>query len=294
MSNKNWILVISLGILWGSSFLYIEILLNHINAWMIVFLRVSLASLFLIFLCLYKKIKWRSSLKDYFNVLVMSLINNVIPFMLIVMGQESITGGLASIINSSTSFFSIILASLFISREKLTLNRVLGVIIGVLGVTIAIGYENLMESSNKDIGIYLILIATVSYALAGVWAKTRMQNIPSMISATGMTSFSALFLLPFIFLYHREQFDLIDHHVFFHALMFALFCSVFAYLLYFKILETTGAGNLLICTIIIPPSSIILNTFFMEEMIMKKEIIGLMIVTMGLIVLDGRILKKSL
>ena len=99
MSNKNWILVISLGILWGSSFLYIEILLNHINAWMIVFLRVSLATLFLIILCLYKKIKWRFSLKDYFDVLVMSLINNVIPFMLIVMGQESITGGLASIIN---------------------------------------------------------------------------------------------------------------------------------------------------------------------------------------------------
>ena len=105
MSNKNWLLVISLGIIWGSSFLFVEILLNNINPWMIVFLRVSIASIILIFFCIYKNINMNLKLSDYYNISVMSLLNNVIPFLLIVYGQETITGGLVYIINSSTAFF---------------------------------------------------------------------------------------------------------------------------------------------------------------------------------------------
>ena len=73
MSNKNWLLVISLGVIWGSSFLFVEILLNNINPWMIVFLRVSIASIFLISFCVYKKIKLNLKLKDYYNISIMSL-----------------------------------------------------------------------------------------------------------------------------------------------------------------------------------------------------------------------------
>ena len=291
MSNKNWLLVISLGIIWGSSFLFVEILLNNINPWMIVFLRVSIASIILISFCVYKNINLNLKLNDYYNISVMSLLNNVIPFLLIVYGQKTTTGGLASIINSSTAFFSIILASILISEEKLNFSRIIGVIIGVVGVIITIGYENLIELNEEGIGPYYILLATISYSFAGIWAKIKMKSISSLLSATGMTSISAILLFPIVIIYHQEQFYLIDQMVFKNAMLYALCCSVFAYLIYFKILETTGAGNLLICTIIVPASAFILNYVVLGEQILSKEIFGIIIISIGLIILDGRILN---
>ena len=291
MSNKNWLLVISLGIIWGSSFLFVEILLNNINPWMIVFLRVSIASIILISFCIYKNVNLNLKLSDYYNISVMSLLNNVIPFLLIVYGQKTTTGGLASIINSSTAFFSIILASILISDEKFNFSRIIGVIIGILGVIITIGYDNLIEFNEEGIGPYYILLATISYSFAGIWAKVKMKNISSLLSATGMTSISAILLFPIVMIYHQEQFYLIDQMVLKNAILYALSCSVFAYLIYFKILETTGAGNLLICTIIVPASALILNYIVLGEQIISKEIFGIIIISIGLIILDGRILN---
>ena len=95
----------------------------------------------------------------------------------------------------------------------------------------------------------------------------------------------------FIIIYNGNELININSTVLYYSCMFAFICSVLAYFLYFKILETNGAGNLLICTIIIPPSSILLNAFFINEIIKIYELIGLIIITLGLIILDGRIIN---
>ena len=292
MTNKNWLRIVALGFLWGSSFLYAEILLRYLNPLMIVFLRVGLAGLTLLVICLMKRYRIKLTGNDLVNIGVMGALNNVIPFSLIVWGQQTTTGGLASIINASTAFFSILLAALFIPQERLTWNRITGVLIGVAGVAVAVGPANMLHVSENDIGKYLILLATISYAFAGVWAKLRMQNLPSLISATGMLVASALMMLPLLFATDTFQVSLIDVYVFFLSFQFAVICSVLAYLLYFKILETTGAGNLLICTIIVPPSAILLEVLVLDEVIGTRELAGLLIVTVGMVVLDGRLLRR--
>ena len=292
MTNKDWLRIVALGFLWGSSFLYAEILLRYLNSLMIVFLRVGLAGLILLIICLVKRLPVTLTGKDLTNICVMGALNNVIPFSLIVWGQQTTTGGLASIINASTAFFSILLAALLIPQERLTLNRIGGVLIGVAGVAIAVGTTNIVQFSKNNTGAYLILLATVSYAFAGVWAKLKMQNLPSLISATGMLVASAVMMVPLLFVTGTFQFSPIDLNVFSLALQFAVICSVFAYLLYFKILETTGAGNLLICTIIVPPSAILLEVLILDEVIGLNELAGLFIVTTGMIVLDGRLTRR--
>jgi drug/metabolite transporter (DMT)-like permease len=293
MTNKDWLRIVALGFLWGSSFLYAEILLRYLNPLMIVFLRVGLAGLTLLVICLMKRHRIKLTGNDLVNIGVIGALNNVIPFSLIVWGQQTTTGGLASIINASTAFFSILLAALFIPQERLTWNRIAGVLIGVVGVAIAVGPANMLQVPENDIGKYLILLATISYAFAGVWAKLRMQNLPSLISATGMLVASALLMLPLLFVTDTFQVSPIDVYVFFLSFQFAVICSVFAYLLYFKILETTGAGNLLICTIIVPPSAILLEVLVLDEVIGMRELVGLLIVTVGMVVLDGRLLRRS-
>lgn len=224
--------------------------------------------------------------------LELMLILNVLPFLLITIGQKTTTGGLTSILNANTSFITIVLASIFLPLERLSLNRVIGVLIGVSGVIIAAGYQNLFELQENDLGKYLILIATISYGLAGVWAKLRLQNLSPVVAATGMLTISTIIMSPYAIINHLEEINSLNIYVIKYAIVFALICSVFAYFLYFKILETAGAGNLLICTIIIPPSAIFLNAFFLDEIITYREYLGLIIIVFGLIILDGRLIKR--
>ena len=292
MNNKTWLLVILLGFIWGSSFLFTEILLNYINPVLIVFFRVSLASIILIiYVFFFTNLKFNFSKEILLTFFTMGLLNNVIPFLLIAFAQETITGGLASILNANTSFFTIFLASLFLKDEKLTNYRLLGIIIGIIGVVVIVGFENLSELKNYNFGIVLMLFSCLSYSFAGIFAKTKLTNIHPTISATGMLSMSTIILFPFIIIYNGNELININSTVLYYSCMFAFICSVLAYFLYFKILETNGAGNLLICTIIIPPSSILLNAFFINEIIKIYELIGLMIITAGLIILDGRIIN---
>ena len=292
MNNKTWLLVIFLGFIWGSSFLFTEILLNYINPVLIVFFRVSLASIILIiYVLFFTNLKFNLSKEILLTFFTMGLLNNVIPFLLIAYAQETITGGLASILNANTSFFTIVLASLFLKDEKLTSYRLLGILIGIIGVVVIVGLENLSEFKNFNFGIVLMLFSCLSYSFAGIFAKTKLTNIHPTISATGMLSMSTIILFPFIIVYNGNELININSTVLYYSCMFAFICTVLAYFLYFKILETNGAGNLLICTIIIPPSSILLNAFFINEIIKIHELIGLIIITLGLIILDGRIIN---
>ena len=262
MKNKDWILVILLGLCWGSSFFFVEMLLKHLSPFMIVYLRVSIASIFLIVFIIIRGTKFKLSLKNLFNLFIMSLLNNIFPFLLITFGQQTTTGGLASILNANTSFIGILLASLFLPLERLNFYRLIGVSIGVLGVIIAIGYQNIIQLNHDDLGKYLILIATISYGFAGVWGKLKLQNFTPIIAATGMLTMSTIILTPYAFTMHLEEIYSLNFFILKYAFVFAIICSVFAYFLYFKILESAGAGNLLICTIIIPPSSIFLQTLY--------------------------------
>lgn len=294
MKNADWALVISLGILGGMSFVFVELLLAYLSPFMIVYLRVAIGTFFLLAYVLIKKSVFDWSAETILTLIIMALLNNVVPFLLITIGQQTTTGGLASILNANTAFVTIVLAAALAPHETLTVNRVVGALIAVVGVITATGYQNIFQLNDDNSGKYLILLATISYASAGIWAKLKMQPMSPMNAATGMLVMSTLILTPYAFAFHFDELVLMDLVVIQYALALALFCSMIAYFLYFKILERTGAGNLLICTIIIPPSSILLNAILLGQMITLAEMVGLAIITVGLIVMDGRIVNRIL
>jgi drug/metabolite transporter (DMT)-like permease len=289
MKNADWALVISLGIVWGMSFVFVELLLAYLGPFMIVYLRVAIGAFFLLAYVLIKKTVFVWSAETILTLIIMALLNNVVPFLLITIGQQTTIGGLASILNANTAFVTIVLAAALVPHETLTINHVVGALIGGVGVTTAIGYQNIFQLYDSNSGKYLILLATISYASAGIWAKLRMQSMSPVIAATGMLVMSALILTPYAFAFHFDELMSLNFVVIQYALAFAIFCSVIAYFLYFRILERTGAGTLLICTIIIPPSSILVNAMFLGQMITLAEMIGLAIITIGLLVLDRKI-----
>ncbi len=294
MELRSWSLILILGFLWGSSFLFVELLLEALTPFSIVYLRVLFASLiFLVFLIIIRP-RFYLTKGVILSLFVMAILNNILPFLLIAIGQQSTTGSLASILNANTSLLTILLASILIPSEKLSINRLVGVVVGVLGVTIAVGVESLFDFYDGRSGKYLILAATVSYAFAGIWGRIKLSQVPPIISASGMLIISTVVMTPFAFFYRSEEIMSLSLNIFVLATAFALLCSVAAYFIYFKILEGTGAGNLLLCTIIIPPSAIILNAIFLGEAISYTELFGLLLIVFGLLILDGRILQVIL
>ncbi|MCH9845471.1 MAG: DMT family transporter [Alphaproteobacteria bacterium] len=291
INNKSWILIIILGIVWGSSFYFVEVLLQFLNPFMIVFLRVSIASIALIGFCVIKKIQFRLNRQTILLICMMGFINNAIPFSLITYGQQSTTGGLAAILNSTTAFFGIMLTPLFYREEKITWNRLLGVLVGFMGVAIIIGIDNLRQFDTEGAGKYLIIGASVSYAFASMLGKRLTQTMPPIMSATAMLTASSLILLCYIVVTGQTQFSLITPYIFAYAVAFALICSVLAYLIYFETLRHTGASNLTLCTIILPASAILLDAAFLGQFITRIEFYGMLVIMVGLITLDGRIFK---
>ena len=291
MSNKDWLMVFLLGLFWGSSFLFNEILLKHISPISIAFVRVAVSAMILIPFIIAKYGINILTQRDIFNLTIMGVINNILPFSLIAVGQQFTTGGLASILNASTSFFTIIVASIFLTNEKLTTTRVLGVLIGVLGVSIAVGFDEIFSNINQGFGKYVVLLGSLSYAFAVVWGKLKLSHLKPMIAATGMLTASSVIMLPIIGYGYMNELIVLEIDIIAIIILFAIIANVLAYFLYFKILESAGAGNLQICTIIIPPAAIILNALILGELITKTEIIGLMIIVIGLVILDGRALR---
>ena len=294
MELRSWSLILLLGFLWGSSFLFVELLLEALTPFSIVYLRVLIASLIFLVLLIIIRPRFQLTKGVILSLFVMAILNNILPFLLIAIGQQSTTGSLASILNANTSLLTILMASILIPSEKLSINRLVGVVVGVLGVTIAVGVESLFDFYDGRSGKYLILAATVSYAFAGIWGRIKLSQVPPIISASGMLIMSTVVMTPFAFFYRSEEIMGLSLNIFVLATAFALLCSVAAYFIYFKILEGTGAGNLLLCTIIIPPSAIILNAIFLGEAISYSELFGLLLIVFGLLILDGRVLETIL
>ena len=289
MSPRTWLLMMLLGLIWGGTFFLSEILLLEMTPFQIVFHRVSIAAvIMLIYITLSGKRLPRDR-HSWFALAIMGLLNNAIPFSAIVFGQQYITGGLAAILNSTTAFFGVILAGVFFLDERLTLLRLLGVVMGILGVAIIIGIDALSNLSLTSIGQLLIIVSSISYAFAGIWGRLQVKNLGVEITATGMLISSSVWMLILATLVEGFPLEILSLRSTTAILTFSIVCTVIAYLLYFAILSAAGAANLTLVTIIIPPFALMLDAFALGEWVTGQQLLGFAIIASGLLVISGKL-----
>lgn len=289
---RAWIDLAALALVWGAIFLFIAIALREMTPLWAVFHRVFWATLLLWAYVLWRGLAVPKDAGVWFAFLVMGALNNAIPFGLITWGQTRIESGLTSILNSTTAFFGIAVAAIFLADERLTPARVIGVFIGVAGVAVIIGPEALTAFDPRALGQIAVLGAALSYAFAGVWAKTRMQGLTPAVSAAGMLTGSSLIMAPLALAVEGPP-DLSLSPATIAALAYcAVFGTVAAYLLYYRILASAGSGNLLLVTIMMPPISILLGAAVLGERLAPSTYLGCGLIALGLIVLDGRALRR--
>ncbi|MDZ4158556.1 MAG: EamA family transporter, partial [Anaerolineaceae bacterium] len=195
MSTTNWIKFCVLGLLWGSSFLWIKIGVQEMGPFTLVTLRVLFSLLGLGVMSIVKRPDWH--LRQYWKTyLFMGLFNIVTPFVLISWSEQHIPSGLASILNSTVPLFTIILAPLFLADDKFTLNKVVGLALGFLGVVALMSNQLTSNATGSVIGMITMLLAAVSYAASAVFARRNTQGLSPAAMALGQMTMAALIIVP--------------------------------------------------------------------------------------------------
>lgn len=294
MGPTEWLMLLLLSLLWGGSFFFVEIAVHALPPLTLVVMRVGLAAVVLWAIAILRGIPVPGQITVWFTFFVMGLMNNVIPFVLIVIGQKEITSGLAAILNATTPLFTVVVAGLLLKDEKATPLKLTGVLVGFMGVVIMIGPTALAGLGSSLIAQAAILIAALSYAFAGVYGRRfKVMGIDPIITAAGQVTASTFVLLP-LALWFEQPFSLPmpDAKVWLSIFGLAVISTAFAYILYFRLLSTAGATNLLLVTFLIPVTAIALGISILGEELQLIQLAGMGLIGLGLAVIDGRLFKR--
>ena len=295
MNRADWATLLALAVIWGGAFFFISVAVREMPPFTYVWLRLSFAAL-----ALWAYVWWRgggSGLPRWAwrSIVLLALINNVIPFLLFGWGQTHIASGLASILNATTPIWGVVVAHLFTSDEKMTPRKIAGVLLGFGGVALMLGPDLLGSIGNDGLAQLACVAASLSYALAGVWARRfKGQGISPLAVSTGQLTAGALLSLPLALLIDRPWLQpLPSAEALGAVLALAVVCSALGYVLYFRLIDSAGATNALLVTLLVPPVAILLGWLFLNEVIGPRDFAGLALIAVGLAAIDGRLLSAA-
>jgi drug/metabolite transporter (DMT)-like permease len=288
MGVTEWTLLVILGILWGGSYFFGKVALAQLPPFTVAVCRLGLAAVVLHVVVRAAGYGLPGSAPAWRRFWVMGLLNNVIPMSLILWGQTRLGSGLAAILNASTPLFTVLLAHVFTRDERMTANRVGGVLFGLAGVAVMIGSDALGGLSGDLAAQLAVLGAAVSYACAGIFGR-RFGGIPPLVTAAGQVTASTLTLLPLTLVVDRPWLLPLPRAKTWAAVIaLALLCTALAYVIYFRILATSGASNLLLVTLLMPASAVLLGTTVLGERLEPRQLAGMALLAVGLAAVDGR------
>ncbi len=288
MNITSWSLLIFLSVLWGSSFFLTGVAVRELPPLTVVLARVGLAALLLLPFFWYHGHRLPTTLKDWVPFIGMGLTNNVIPFSCIFFGQTYITSGLASIINAMTPLFTVLVMASFL-EEKLTTIRVVGVLLGVMGVGIIQGFDIDLDQ-GQTIGILLCLVASLSYGFSALWARRKLIAVPPLKSATCQLMSSSLIMCVVVsFIDQPWTLEMPSVKIWFAIIGIGSFGTALAYIVFYRIIKNAGSSNVMLVTLLVPITALLLGATFLSEPIHAQEIVGALVIGCGLLFIDGRL-----
>ena len=290
MTASDWALLAVLSLIWGGSFLFVGVAVRELPPLTIVATRVLTAALALLLVLRVVGVSLPRTRQAWAAFLGMSILNNVIPFTLIVWGQTHIASGLASILNATTPLFTVIVAHYLTADEHLTGQKFAGVIVGFIGVAVMIGFAAMASWDATILAQLAILGAALSYGFSGVFGRRfKTMGIPPLATAAGQVTMSSMLLLPMALIVDRPwTLAMPSTEAVLSLVALGLVSTAVAYLIFFRLLACAGATNVGLVTFLIPVSAILLGVLILGETLAVRHIIGMALIGAGLILIDGR------
>ena len=292
---RDWSLLAVLSVLWGGSFFFNGVVLKELPPLTVVLLRVALAAMILLPVLRAYQIRFPVGLSGWKPFFAIALLNNVLPFSLIVIGQTYIPSGLASILNATTPLFTVVVMAAA-GDEKLHARRVVGVVTGLIGVIILHGQDLHGQDpgfqSGEGVGILLCLAAAFSYGLSALYARRKLSNSPPLATATFQLLASALMMTIVAAVFERPwQLPMPGVTTWLAMIGLSALSTALAYIVFFQVLRRSGSTNVMLVTLLIPVTAILLGYLVLGESISLREIIGALVIGSALLLMDGRVLK---
>ena len=288
-SRIDWILFFVLGFMWGSSYLFIKI---GVDAGLTPFTLVMLRLLFGFLLLASVVIAAREQLprdpRTYGHLVVMSIINIVLPFSLITWAEQSVDSALASILNSAVPLFVIVIAAFFLHDERITVNRLAGLLVGFVGVAILVGFDPADVAGSNAAGEIALIGSTISYAIGNVYAKRNVHGLRPMIPALFQVGFALVIVTVLAFVFERPLEIAMTGQALFAVVWLGILGSGFAYLLYFRILGRWGATRTSLVAYLLPVYGIALGAIVLSEAVDLTLLVGTGLVIGGVALVNSR------
>ncbi|MBE8158069.1 MAG: DMT family transporter [Betaproteobacteria bacterium] len=297
MGGGEWAMLLALAFLWGGSFFLTGAAVRELPPLTIAAARLCIAAAALNIAAF--ALKNPPPLRMWGAFIFIGLINNAIPFSLITWGQTQIAGGLAAILNATTPLFAATAAHFFTQDEKMSGAKIFGIGAGIAGIAVIVGADALAGLGENVWAQLAVLGAACSYGFATVFGlRFRRAGVPPLSAAAGQTAAASVILLPVALA--SEQVWLMPApgaETLAAVAVLGLLTTALAYFLYFQILSTAGATNVMLSVFLVPVSAIILGALFLGEILAVKHFYGMALIGLGLAAIDGRawkLIRKNL
>ena len=285
-------MILVLGMIWGGAFFFARIAVQEIPPFLLVLLRVAIAAAVMHVVLALLRISFRPVLEHWLAFLGLGLLNNVIPFSLMFTGQTEIGAGLASVLNATTPFWTMLLANAMLADEKLTGRRIAGILLGIAGTAVMVGPGLLAGLGGPAWAKFALIGTALSYACAAIYSR-RIVTLRPELMATGQLTASAAIMVPIVAM--TQGFGAVATAMsgtWAAVIALALVATAFAYLIFFRLLTEVGATNTSLVTLVVPVSAILLGAIFLGERLESFEVAGMVLIGLGLLVIDGRLSRQ--
>mgnify|MGYP001273670253 FL=1 len=280
-------LLILLGLIWGSSFFNIKIASYSYDPFTLSLTRVFFASIPLVILCSYKKIKIEAFSKKWKPYAIIGLCNIAIPFTLIAIGTSKINSYLAAILMSTTPMSGSILAHFFTKDEKITFFKTIGILIGFSGI-IFLFLDKVIINSSNYIYVLITIIGSTFYSIGGI-LTLKIKNKGNENVTTSTTLWSLIFLLPMSLIFEQPWNSSPSIESTVSLIYLGVIATGVAWLIRFRILTVNGIVFQTQVAYLIPLFGVFFGYYFMNEIITWRVIVSLIIIIIGIYIVKKRI-----
>jgi drug/metabolite transporter (DMT)-like permease len=281
-SRGDWLLFLLLGVMWGSSYLFIKIGVDEgLPPLTLVMGRLLIGGALLFAVVRLAREPLPRTLKEYIKLSVMGFFGIALPFYLITVAEAHTESALAAVLVSPVPLFVIPMSALFLRDEKLTPARILGVVIGLIGVAILVGFDPASLAKNDLISELLLVAAAISYAIGGVWAKKFIVGYRPMIPALFEVVTALVMIAIAAFIFERPWEAPITFKSVLSVGWLGIFGSGLAFILFFRLINNWGATRTSTVAYLMPVVGIILGAVILSEEITLTRVFGTVLVIGG-------------
>ena len=287
----NLLLLLILGTIWGASYLFIKVIVAEVPAFTLVAGRLTLAAIIMWGILRARGLSLPRSRRTWRAYAVLGLLGAAIPYSLISWGEQYIPSGLASLLQSTTPIFTVILAHFLTDDERITMTKIIGVVVGFVGVGILMLPDPSLRPGSVQatglradlLGQLAIVGSSLCYALTAIYVRSRLQGQPPLVSAAGQLTMGMVYMLPASLLIDRP-FDLSPSlPVLASWLALTILGTVVAYVIYFTLLERTSATFVTMVTYIIPVNGLLLGALVLNEQLSVTTLGSLALILLGVL-----------